>query len=419
MKSLFHGYYRPDEDQLRDMWQNCLFVLDTSVLLNLYRYPEEARNEWFEILNAISDRLWIPHQAALEFQENRLSVIAEQVQIYDEVTTIIQESLDKLKRDLEQKQLSKRHSKIDPRNWFDEVDQLFQSFIGGIEELKKEQPDVFDDDALRKRIDQILEGKVGKPFGSQDELNEIYREGKSRYENLSPPGFLDKGKVGGAYTYGGLIYKREFGDLILWKQIIQKVSEDETIKQVIFVTQDVKKDWWWKIDSKGDKTIGPRPELVQEIISKGNIEIYYMYNSDRFLHYAKKYLELAVSDKTIDQVRDIIEVTSEVRIERFSPYLKRIIQYLWSNGEPRDASISEFLEHIGAGAYGNHSKLGLTPWKLVEKGESSSIRRLTERGVSFAKGELQNPHVILKDPDSQEWIPHPQTEMVFISEIGD
>jgi hypothetical protein len=419
MKNQFYGYYRPDEDQLQDLWQHCLFILDTSVLLSLYRYPEEARNEWFEILNSISDRLWIPHQAALEFQENRLSVIAEQVQIYDEVTTIIQESLDKLKRELEQKQLSKRHSKIDPRNLLDEVDRLFQSFIDGIEELKKEQPDVFDDDTLRKRIDQILEGKVGKPFGSQDELDEIYREGKSRYENESPPGFLDKGKVGGVYTYEGLVYKRDYGDLILWKQIIQKVSEDENYKHVIFVTQDVKRDWWWKVDSKGEKTIGPRPELVQEIISRGKIESFYMYNSDRFLHYAKEYLKLAVSDKTIDQVRDIIEVTSDIRTERFSPYLKRIIQHLWNDGDPREASISEFLEHIGAGAYGNHSKLCLAPWRLVEKGEASSVRRLTERGISFAKGELQIPHIILKDPESQEWAPHPETEMLFVTDIGD
>ena len=172
---------------------------------------------------------------------------------------------------------------------------------------------------MRKRIDQILEGKVGNPFDTQNELDEIYKEGKSRYENECPPGYFDKGKGGGVYTYGGLIYKREYGDLILWKQIIRKISEDESCKQVIFITQDVKKDWWWKVNSKGEKTIGPRPELVQEIFSEGKIENFYMYNSDRFLHYAKEYLKIDVSDKTIDQVRDIIEVTSEVRTERFSP----------------------------------------------------------------------------------------------------
>ena len=120
MKRLFSGYYRPDDDQLQNLWQTCLFILDANVLLNLYRYPEEARSEWFEILNAISERLWIPHQAALEFQENRLSVIAEQVQLYDEVKNIIQESKDRLK-DIDQKQLSKRHSRIDPSDWLKEL----------------------------------------------------------------------------------------------------------------------------------------------------------------------------------------------------------------------------------------------------------------------------------------------------------
>ena len=390
MKSSFYGYYRPDNDQLRYIWQNCLFVLDTSVLLNLYRYPEEARNEWFEILGAIRDRLWIPHQVGLEFQENRLSVIAEQVQLYDEVKTTIEESEDKLKKDLEKMQLQKRHSRIDPNEWLEEVDRVFKSFIVRIDDLKKGQPDVYNDDELRTRIDQIIEGKVGKPFKNQEELDEIYQEGKRRFEYKCPPGYLDQDKGGDVYNHGGLVYKREYGDLILWKQIIRKIIEDESYKNLIFVTQDVKKDWWWKVDSKGEKTIGPRPELVQEINSKGKIENFYMYNSDRFLQYAKEYLELTISDKTIDQVRDIIEVTAEVRTERFSPYLKRIIQYLWNEGNPREATISEFLEYIGAGAYGNHSKLTLTPWNLVEKGMASSSRKLTERGIFFAKGDLQD-----------------------------
>ena len=77
MKELFPGYYRPSEDEFSDLWKNCVFILDTNVLLNLYRYSEESRNDFIKVLHKIETRLWIPHQVALEFQENRTKVIEE------------------------------------------------------------------------------------------------------------------------------------------------------------------------------------------------------------------------------------------------------------------------------------------------------------------------------------------------------
>ncbi len=62
-----------------------LYWTDTNVLLGLYRYPKEAHDELIRTFNQIEDRLWIPHQVALEYQENRLSVISEQLGKYDDV----------------------------------------------------------------------------------------------------------------------------------------------------------------------------------------------------------------------------------------------------------------------------------------------------------------------------------------------
>ena len=40
MQNFFPGYYRPSEDDLTAIWRKCIFVLDTNVLLGLYRYPK-------------------------------------------------------------------------------------------------------------------------------------------------------------------------------------------------------------------------------------------------------------------------------------------------------------------------------------------------------------------------------------------
>ncbi len=61
-----------------------LFALDANVLLNLYRYSNETREEFLKILNLFEDKLILPKRAAQEFLSNRLDVIVEQEKSYEE-----------------------------------------------------------------------------------------------------------------------------------------------------------------------------------------------------------------------------------------------------------------------------------------------------------------------------------------------
>ena len=49
------------------------------------------------ILNNISDRIWIPNQTALEFHNNRLSAIADQLKAYDDIHSKINEMQDEIR----------------------------------------------------------------------------------------------------------------------------------------------------------------------------------------------------------------------------------------------------------------------------------------------------------------------------------
>jgi len=103
--------------------------------------------------------------------------------------------------------------------------------------------------------------------------------------------------------------------------------------------------------------------------------------------------------------------------ERFVPYMRRIVEYAWNNGKPLHVTNDELLEHVGRGAYANHSKLSLKPWGLLEDGRDNSIRVLTERGLLFAKGELKIPELIIRDAVTWEWIPAPDSKMITIQEL--
>jgi hypothetical protein len=142
-------------------------------------------------------------------------------------------------------------------------------------------------------LSSLLDGKVGAPY-AVERLEEIYKIGNKRYEHEIPPGYKDKDKD--KDNKEGV---RKFGDLILWLQIVDKAKD--TKKPIILVTDDMKDDWWLR--SKG-RIIGPRPELVDEIHSSASVK-FYLYQADRFMEYAKKFLERQVKQEAIDEVREI------------------------------------------------------------------------------------------------------------------
>ena len=285
MRKTFPGYYRPTEDEFSELWKNCLFVLDANVLLNLYRYSQETSGSFTAILDQISDRLWVPHQAALEYQRRRLDVIAQQAKAYDEIQKLLDETQNQLESRLRAFQ---RHPLIDVDRSFKRIERTFTTIKRELNKRKQEHPDLLEDDHLRATITSLFDGKVGSPY-SQEQLDEIYKRGKVRYEREVPPGYLDVNKEG----------VRKYGDLVLWFQVIDKAKE--TKETVILVTDDRKEDWWLRF--KG-QTIGPRPELVEEMLSQAGVS-FYMYQADPFMEHAQKYLERQVKQEAIDEVRDI------------------------------------------------------------------------------------------------------------------
>lgn len=308
MKDLFPGYYRPSEDEFSDLWKNCVFILDTNVLLNLYRYSEESRNDFIKVLHKIETRLWIPHQVALEFQENRSNVIEEQEKKFDSIKGILEDNQSRITGGLS-KFPSVNHEKL-----IDKISQLFGDFFEEIKPLEAKQLKSNDHDYIRDIVDNLLKGKIGEP-PTQLELENIYKEGEERYKINYPPGFKDKQpkKQKDPYLCNGMSFKREYGDLILWKEILKEVKTRQWI-HIIFITDDAKEDWWR--DEQG-KTIGARPELVEEICKAG-ASIFYMYTPERFLKFSKEYIEVDIKEESINQVKNISESKEAEKVEKQS-----------------------------------------------------------------------------------------------------
>jgi hypothetical protein len=309
MKDKFSEYYPVDNADQKKHWENDIFCFDANVLLNLYRYTPKTRDAFFNLLDKIQDRIWITYQAAYEYQKNRLVVINAQKEAYKE----IRELLSKKKGEIESKLNGfKKHPYLQTKELKTQIDSAFQSITKDLDKLEKNHPDYLESDPIWERLTSLLTGKIGND-SSKDDLEKIYREGKKRYDEKIPPGYMDakeKQHEGNQSLYG---------DIIVWKQVIAKAKEIEN--SVILVTDDLKEDWWYKF--KG-KTISPRPELIKEFRDETQKRIN-IYQADWFLELANKNLSQHTADEAIQEVRNV-RLADELDIEKRIKALELLLE---------------------------------------------------------------------------------------------
>ena len=311
MKESFKEYYKPTEEEFEDLWGNCEFIFDANVLLNIYRYSPKTTGEFFDVLINIQDRIWMPHQAALEYQRNRFSVIEEQVAKCKHLENLLDKnSLDKnsLIKSLND---IKSHPFIDVEFIILELEKTFENLKDVLKTSRNNYPNTIQNDDLRDTITEIFDGKIGDEFSKKD-LDNTYKKGKKRYADKIPPGFEDEDKGKGK----GKPVNQKYGDCVLWHQIITRAKSEG--KPVIFITDDAKKDWWLK--RKNGMILGPHPLLIREMRLKSNAN-FYMYGTEMFLKHVKKYLGFDVDDHFLQEIEN---VQKDIRIEYMTENLKHL-----------------------------------------------------------------------------------------------
>ncbi len=303
MKKTFIEFYRPTESEMKKLWEECLFIFDANVLLDLYRSSDKVRKGFFKFFQANKTRIWIPHQFAHEYHKDRLGVISMQKKSYDQVNQLFDDYQKKITNDLKS---YKKHSLIKVDTYLRKIKVCFDSIRKAIKEKNKKHPPWSNEnDIIREKITKFFEKRVG-PSYTNEKLNEIFREGKDRYSKEKPPGYCDSAKHKKEQNSLSTKYEDErsiYGDLIGWFQIIDKAKEIK--KPIILVTNDLKIDWWQEID--GEK-IGPRYELIREIYDNANVK-FWMFTMERFSKQAKfesdvirEIQEESHSDPSLDDV---------------------------------------------------------------------------------------------------------------------
>ena len=242
-------------EELRSMFQNAILAFDTNALLGLYNYSPKILRDIKGLLTqeGVKNRLFVPYHTAEEFYKNQEKIILKAESTYSSKLGAITSAINSLGQDI-----NKSHFLSD---WISTAKITFQKVVEAMRDAYKKQEVNFDE------VSQIIEdifydGCVGQELENFEYYEDEF-EKRLKYD--IPPGITDSQKK-----------QNKSGDFIIWSELLAKAKQDN--KDVIFVTNEKKFDWWEKSDSKRR----PNKQLLIEFNKKTKKRCYF-FNMDTFI----------------------------------------------------------------------------------------------------------------------------------------
>ncbi len=271
MKNAIYEYLELSDTEKTSLWENAIFIFDTNVYLDLYRYSQKTRSALLDAMAQLKDRIWMPNHVAHEFMKDRIEVIFETINRHSKLQPEIEKFVKICANTL---RIKEKDTEVC------ELKKYVENWVVSNENKNLLVKDVSNDPVLTNLLN-LYDGKVGKAF-TEEELADLKQDGLQRYNKKTPPGYKDAKKIQDDDD------NNAFGDLIIWKEILEYAKNQK--RDIVFITEDGKEDWW---NIYNGKTIGPRIELRKEFVETTK-QKFHMYSMDGFLRY------LNGNDKNID-----------------------------------------------------------------------------------------------------------------------
>lgn len=288
MKELFPEFYLDSLD-VNDLnrEKNNLIVFDSNFLLDILRLPTEIAEKYLEAIDKVKNHIFVPYLVGIEFNFNKKKVkieTLENVKGYkDRISNLLHIETDKVYKNLCESLLkednvnflnNKVHKEQIHSNTKDKLEIFLQELLDKQEHIIKDLHQTIDEkyskdlDELTARVIELIGDSVA-PKRNQEWFDEVQKKGDKRYNNEIPPGFNDRKDKGGLIrTYSDISYDTQYGDYIIWEEILHEVASraHSVGEKVIFVTSDgnsdKKYDLMYRV--KG-KTVGPYISMLNEM----------------------------------------------------------------------------------------------------------------------------------------------------------
>jgi len=343
--------------------EEVVVCLDTNVYLNIYEYNPHVSDAYVDMANEVLDYLVLPSTVEREFRKNHRTCKGRQSKKFSNIESKFGSSITSMSTKLV------KQFEILNDFAFPNVDRLQSDVESKIEELTsiiedyvtenhvvEEMTDRFtDDDRVESLVQELIKkNRILEPM-KVEKIYEICEEGEKRYKDKVPPGYGDlKNKTG----------VRLYNDLIIWKEILEYCKMNK--KNLIFVTDDVKPDWY---HLSGECLGQFRHELVKEFNDKTGHLMIGMTSKSFFEAVSEKYgmkipsivesvldfdidnyIEYLLDDSLEDSIRESLSYSDEEFVN-----IDSLTNYGGSSFEYEDINEFEYKECIFEGCFDNNA----------------------------------------------------------------
>ncbi|GAB3171333.1 hypothetical protein FHX75_1243 [Micromonospora palomenae] len=303
----------------RHFFEQSRVIPDANVLLDLYRYTKDGREQVLAAFELFSrrKRLWLPHQVGLEFSRNRAKAVQGRLTAlssagkaldakFRSAIRLIGEARDdvvELIRDMTQDDAvadSLGESIADDviGGALGDWQTVLANSLKALRAAEAISPrSVVGNDPLLPRIGALFGDEIGDAPPESVVREWVETAVNYRYPNRIPPGFADA-KKGTALAAAG--------DYIIWEQIIEFANTLPAPRRLIFVSGDTKGDWYEQ-DENG-KAIRPWPALDHEMSTRAKAEILIL-TPRAFLRGAHDILGAPMQEETYDEVERVSQAS--------------------------------------------------------------------------------------------------------------
>jgi RNA polymerase sigma factor (sigma-70 family) len=361
VRERFAGYYPLTSEEFDELWRRAAIVLDANAMLNLHRYPETTREELLRLLDEVADRVWVPHQAALEYHRNHPGVVTSQGTAIVELQGLVDTTKNRF---LTEAGHLKKRVGIDIGPLVELVSEALTEAREWANGQQGQVPRLDTQERTAERLGRILRDRIGPEY-PLDRLAEIHGVAQGRFDQKVPPGFRDaKKEVPGRY-----------GDVVMWYQILDYARE--TGRDVLLICDERKDDWF--LEEQG-QTAGPRPELGTEF-HKETGRRFYMYSTEGYMQHAYQFRDETPVAEAIAGARDArIHPGAE---DRVSPRIEPVDMLTALRRLPREhAEVMNlrYLRNMTLEETAETMGLSKNAVKRLQMNALTRLRRIAEKG---------------------------------------
>lgn len=275
--------------------ENTIVVLDTNVYLRIYDSSPEYIKHFIDCLSNVKEKIGIPYIVNNEYKNQCKTRFNHQKKKFERFVSSLTQVTEKYQRQLDSQMnyieslefpdLEDLKEKIQDKT--KEIDDEYKQYINDHDILEKINDEILDEDIISNFYEEMINNN--QKFKDVD-LFDFYKYADEYDQKSNVPGTKDKKKNN----------VRKYNDYVIWKEIIRYCKENDC--NCIFVTNDLKSDWFDMID---DKKIF-KTSLEEKFSAETTKEIIGL-EAREFIKILSKIYEIEIPDA----VKYLLELTSD------------------------------------------------------------------------------------------------------------